>query len=624
MAGRKRANSADQARTLKRPKADHEATKVNGNKASRQTPRNRRNRDTSVSAQVSQKKPKVDKHDASNEKSKESGGEPSFVPPKEARPELGTVKLVQAVPASAEAADNRKGKTGQGKVDSWQAFKAAALKLREAGHTSVKIEIDENTPLFKFFPLLPRRVFDTLPFKNCALEYRFESEGGKPAGASLIAEVELSGPLGRLSDVFTSVLGQEESVFRVTAFLGVVLDYDKDIAIESLTLAGCFVGCNIQYPAASKLLRITSLGASISIAKNGEAGLLDAAKAAILPNPVEENVAGKITAQEQLAIETATTQPTSIEDTKPIATHDITRPEVIEDVIMKIKDEIEAEEEDGEVEEVEESTDAEADDEDDGDEDEEKVSHYINYSIFGTVELPVPGQPLALALDLDVSVVKDMMVLTMSPKGEKKAWDNVFGFDNFDSEQLVNVLFKVGYPLGTKDGESKGDDEDESKKIKDEKQESKKKTASVGREKSRIEKGEEDAKKEKEFADLMHRFEMERGAKNDTQPFVALQAGWESSVGEVTIYGKITKDFVSSSIKGTLHNVTFAKIKKLFETTHNVSLGDTDIDIQAKKLTVELSKEGVRLEGDLTIYGKEVTAKLLLSTEGVSLSAGTP
>ena len=81
---------------------------------------------------------------------------------------------------------------------------------------------------------------------------------------------------------------------------------------------------------------------------------------------------------------------------------------------------------------------------------------------------------------------------------------------------------------------------------------------------------------------------------------------------------------VSSSIKGTMHDVTFRKIKQLFEKTHNVSLGDTDIDIQAKKLTVELSKEGLRLEGDLTIYGKDVTAKLLLSTEGVSLSAGTP
>ena len=81
---------------------------------------------------------------------------------------------------------------------------------------------------------------------------------------------------------------------------------------------------------------------------------------------------------------------------------------------------------------------------------------------------------------------------------------------------------------------------------------------------------------------------------------------------------------MSSNLKGTLHNVTFAKIKQLFEKTHGVSLGDTDIDIEAKKLTVELSKDGLQLEGNLTIYGKEVTAKVLLSTTGVSLTAGTP
>ena len=71
-------------------------------------------------------------------------------------------------------------------------------------------------------------------------------------------------------------------------------------------------------------------------------------------------------------------------------------------------------------------------------------------------------------------------------------------------------------------------------------------------------------------------------------------------------------------------DVTFAKIKNLYEKLHNVSLGDTDIEIEAKTLTVEVSKEGLRLEGDLTAYGKKITAKLLLSTEGVSLSATTP
>ena len=348
---------------------------------------------------------------------------------------MGKVKLVQAVPASADAADNSKRKTGQGKVDSWQAFKIAALKLKEAGHTSVKIEIDGNTPLSRFFPLLPRTIFQTLPFKNCALEYRFESEGGKPAGASLIAEIELKGPLGEIWDVFNSVLGQEEPVLRVTAFLGVILDYDKDIAIESLTLAGCFVGCNIQYPATSKLLRITSLGASISITKDGEAALLDIAKAAVLPNAIEEKTNGQLTAQEQLAIETEKVLPNSSEDAKSITPHDTTRSEVIEDIIMRTGDGVEADEEDqeeqdGEYEEIQGTADAEGDENED--EDEEKASHYVNYSIFGTVELPVPGQPLALALDLDLSVVKDMMIFTMSPKGEKKAWDNVFGFDNFD------------------------------------------------------------------------------------------------------------------------------------------------------------------------------------------------
>lgn len=256
-----------------------------------------------------------------------------------------------------------------------------------------------------------------------------------------------------MRDVFNSVLGQEEPVLRVTAFLGVILDDDKDVAIESLTLAGCFVGCNIQYPATSKLLRITSLGASISIAKNGEAALLDAAKAAILPNAIEEKTNGQLTAQEQLAIETAKILPPSSEDPKPIAPHDTACAEVLDDAIREANDRVEADEEgeeeeeaeqDGEDEEHEDSADAEGNEDEDEDEDEEKVSHYINYSIFGTVELPVPGQPLALALDLDLSVVKDMMIFTTSPKGEKKAWDNVFGFDNFDVSNSMASLGEVG------------------------------------------------------------------------------------------------------------------------------------------------------------------------------------
>ena len=266
----------------------------------------------------------------------------------------------------------------------------------------------------------------------------------------MIAEVELNGPLVEIWDVFNSVLGQEEPVLRVTAFLGVILENDKGVAIESLTLAGCFVGCNIQYPASSKLLRITSLGASISIANNGEAALLDAAKAAVLPNAIEEKTNGQLTAQEQLAVETEKVLPTSSEDAKPIAPYDTTNSEILGDAMIEAveetEDEEKEEEQDGADEEIEASADTEGGENGDEneDEDEEKLSHYINYSIFGTVELPVPGQPLALALDLDLSVVKNMMIFTMSPKGEKKAWDNVFGFDNFDVGYSMATRWKVG------------------------------------------------------------------------------------------------------------------------------------------------------------------------------------
>ena len=113
-------------------------------------------------------------------------------------------------------------------------------------------------------------------------------------------------------------------------------------------------------------------------------------------------------------------------------------------------------------------------------------------------------------------------------------------------KQLVNVLFKVGYPLKSEEhDEIKGSTENGSKKFEEnDEQETKEKSAISGREKSKTEKErEEDAKKEKEFAGLMDNFKMEGDVEKDTQPFVALQAGWESSVGEITIYGKITKDF---------------------------------------------------------------------------------
>ena len=113
-------------------------------------------------------------------------------------------------------------------------------------------------------------------------------------------------------------------------------------------------------------------------------------------------------------------------------------------------------------------------------------------------------------------------------------------------KQLVNVLFRVGYPLKSKEhAESKVVTENGSKENEEkEEEETKEESASPGREKSKTEKErEEDAKKEKEFAGLMDHFEMEGDVEKDTQPFVALQAGWESSVGEITIYGKITQDF---------------------------------------------------------------------------------
>ena len=263
-AGRKRANSADHANALKRSRGGGKTNGTGGESyASGTTRRGGRKRDANVDPDDSPKKRKIKRQNGISKQ--EIGDDSASKAPFEARPDLGPSKLVQAVPTSASAADSQPERdNGQGKVSSWQAFKLAALKLKEAGHTSVKIEIDEKTPLYKFFPLLPRSIFRSIPFKNCALEYRFDSEGDKPAGASLVAEIELKGPLGELVDVFKSVLGQKESVLRVSAFLGVTpLDYDKDVEIESLSMAGCFLGCNIQYPADTKLIRITSLGATI-------------------------------------------------------------------------------------------------------------------------------------------------------------------------------------------------------------------------------------------------------------------------------------------------------------------------------------------------------------------------
>lgn len=112
---------------------------------------------------------------------------------------------------------------------------------------------------------------------------------------------------------------------------------------------------------------------------------------------------------------------------------------------------------------------------------------------------------------------------------------------------MKNVLFKAGYPLGSKsENESNEDPEKESNDSADkDKNGEDERTRSLGPAKDSAEEKREaeEAKKEKEFKDLMGRFEMKKGKEEDDQAFIALQAGWESSIGEVTILGKITKDF---------------------------------------------------------------------------------
>ena len=336
---------------------------------------------------------------------RETSAAPSLPGTGEARPYLGDKAILQAVPASTDSADNVR-KSAPKKVRSWQAFKKAASKLKEAGYKSAKFEIDPRTSLTKFFPLVSPDIFEEIPFKECALEYRFEAEGDKPAGASLTAELELKGPLQALWQVFSTLLGQQEPKLRVTGFLGLNLAEDHDVLIDSLTLVGCFIGCNIAYPTDSKLIRITSLGAVISITKKGDAVLLDAAKAAVLPSAVAEEVSTSLEVHNDLVSGKAETLTTPRENGK-----------------LSADESEETEEEDDAMPQGQEDEEAET---------EEQPSSHINYSIFGVVELPVPGQPLALTLDLALSVIKGMLLFTMSPKGSEKAWDNVFGFDNID------------------------------------------------------------------------------------------------------------------------------------------------------------------------------------------------
>ena len=337
---------------------------------------------------------------------RETSAAPSLPGTGEARPYLGDKSILQAVPASTDSADNVR-KSAPKTVRSWQAFKKAASKLKEAGYKSAKFEIDPRTSLTKFFPLISRAIFEEIPFNDCALEYRFEAEGDKPAGASITAEIGLKGPLKRLWQVFSTVLGQQETKLRVTGFLGLNLAEDQDVLIDSLTLVGCFIGCNIAYPTDSKLIRITSLGAAISITKKGDAVSLDAAKAAVLPSAVAEDVSTSLELHNDLVGGTAETLSAPPENGK-----------------LSNDEREETEEEDDDA-----MSQGQGDEEE---ETEEQPSSHVNYSVFGVVELPVPGQPLALTLDLALSVIKGMLLFTMSPKGSKKAWDNVFGFDNID------------------------------------------------------------------------------------------------------------------------------------------------------------------------------------------------
>ena len=84
------------------------------------------------------------------------------------------------------------------------------------------------------------------------------------------------------------------------------------------------------------------------------------------------------------------------------------------------------------------------------------------------------------------------------------------------------MVFKFGYPLTAKEDEGSGAAEGDDEDADDENVE---------------------AKTEKEFSQFMGRFDMESEEQKDVQPFIALQASWESSIGKVTILGKITEDF---------------------------------------------------------------------------------
>ena len=342
----------------------------------------------------------------------------------DAKLDLGDKHVMQAIPPTREYATNIPGLSTES-VNSWETFKLAALRLRDHGNKSVVLAIDGTTPLTKFFPLLPKIVFENIPFTNCALDYRFDDEDGKSAGASLVADIKLQGPLQDLSRVFSTVLGQEEPILRVSAYLGTILDID--VVIDSLTLVGCFIGCNRFFPINSKVLQITSLGATISISRSGESFLMDAPKAALLPDVIAETLGSSPALQESVAGNFIP----AINGTNALA-----EPNVIGNGALD-KDSITVNGKIGKA--LEEKLAHEAIDHSkvgaqvkNEKEDVQQVRKYIKYCIFGSVELAVPGHVLPFSLDLDLSVSKELYLFTMAPKGPKHAWNDVFGFENID------------------------------------------------------------------------------------------------------------------------------------------------------------------------------------------------
>ncbi len=96
--------------------------------------------------------------------------------------------------------------------------------------------------------------------------------------------------------------------------------------------------------------------------------------------------------------------------------------------------------------------------------------------------------------------------------------------------------------MTAKEDEGTEEAEDDDKTAGEEIQETGRKQVMSGQKQKDAEDEDAEAKTEKEFSHLTGRFDMENEEKKDIQPFIALQASWESSIGKVTILGKITED----------------------------------------------------------------------------------